>query len=485
MDRKIAGRCYERNGIYILPDDDLTSDDVLTLVRDNEGKFGYKENYDLYVGNHPFLLKPKDPTSFRPDNRLVSNWFNYVVDTYVGYFAGEPVKISFKDDNKAKNEALQSWLDANSLQDKLSEIAKQVAIYGRSYLVAYQTEKAETKTAVVNPTQGFMIYDASINPKPLAFVRYTRLDSKLTGEVYGRSGIYLFDDDGINEKVICAAFDGVPAVEFYANEERLSIVGKIKTLVEAYNKTFSQKANQVQYFDAAYLAILGIQLPKDDDGNDILDLGANNVLYSPSADSANGRVEFLSKPDGDNMQENMLNRLVNDIFQTAMVANLNDEAFSGNSSGVAIRYKLLAMQNQASIEERKFKQAIKEFLSVALSAGTTELGSISKDDVLKNIDSRFTRNIPVNLADEASTAKTLEGVVSKETQLKALTIVDDPKTEIERIASEKEEAIKQSLQNSANAIDMLGGGTDDKSQERSLLEEKTGSRKAVDSAEPK
>ena len=39
---------------------------------------------------------------------------------------------------------------------------------------------------------------------------------------------------------------------------------------------------------------------------------------------------------------------------------------------------------------------------------------------------RFTRNTPRNISDEAKTAKLLEGVVPKETQLSVLSIVDNP-----------------------------------------------------------
>ena len=52
------------------------------------------------------------------------------------------------------------------------------------------------------------------------------------------------------------------------------------------------------------------------------------------------------------------------------------------------------------------------------------------------IDYQFTQNIPANQLEEAQIAAQLSGVVSKETQLKALSIVDDVKAEIEKIDAE-------------------------------------------------
>ena len=483
---KIAGSAYiSKEGLYLYPNEELTGEDVLTFINYNRGITTYGENYRYYTGEHSILKKKFDPNSFRPDNRVISNWANYVVDTYIGYFMGTPVKIQLEDDGK--NKLLQGWLKVNTFSDKLSEVAKQVAIYGSSYMLAYQDEDSNTCVAVVPPDEGFIIYDTSIKRKPIAFVRYAYFNSELVGEVYTDSKIYSIDRDGaLEETGNIVPFTEVPAVEFYANEERLSLVGKIRTLVDTYDNAISQKANELEYFDQSFLLMLGINLPKDPKtGKPILDFnGGKRVFNDPSPEAANAKFEFLSKPDSDNMQENMLNRLVNDIFQTAMVANLNDEAFSGNSSGVAIRYKLLSMQNQAALEERKFTIALTNFLSNIASLGKI-IGSATSDEVKAELSFTFKRNIPVNDADEANTAKTLEGVVSKETQLKVLSIVDDPKAEIEKIDAEKENLIKQSLQNSINATDMFKGGvTDAEPEKRSVLESQRTGREEVDSSKP-
>ena len=176
-----------------------------------------------------------------------------------------------------------------------------------------------------------------------------------------------------------------------------------------------------------------------------MNLEQDHVLYSPSADAAQGEVDFITKPDGDNMQENMLSRLKDDIFQTAMVANLNDEAFSGNASGVAIRYKLLSMQNQAAFEDRKFAISLRQLLGTALGLGKA-IGTINRVDVMKDLQIVPARNIPLDIENEAQTASTLSGIVSKETQLSTLSIVDDPKKEIERMREEQAEDVRNNLQ---------------------------------------
>lgn len=443
-----------KEGMYITTSDELNQQTLRAFINDSQANAArMKKDYDLYTGQHDILNWPHDPKSARPDNRLVSNWANYVVDTYVGYFMGKPVKISL--DNDTKNDELQDWFNNNSFQDKLTEIAKQVAVYGRSYMLSYQDEDANTKVAIVEPSEGFMVYDTTINHNPLAFVRYSYFNNNLSGEIYTADQVTEFGNDLQATKTTNHLFQAVPAVEFYSNTERLSLVEKIRTLVDEYDSAFSRKANQVDYFDQAYLKILGVPLERDEQtGEPILDLGANKVLYSPNEDAKNGVVDFISKPDGDNMQENMLNRLKDDIFQTAMVANLNDDTFSGNSSGVAIRYKLLPMQNQAAVEERKFTIALRNLLGSILSVGKI-IGTTSVDDVRKNLKFQFVRNIPLDIANEASAASTMNGIVSKETQLSTLSFVDDPKAEIKRIQDETNKSMQNALKFAPSATDQV------------------------------
>ena len=54
-------------------------------------------------------------------------------------------------------------------------------------------------------------------------------------------------------------------------------------------------------------------------------------------------------------------------------------------------------------------------------------------------------NYPANLESEAEVAKSLEGVVSKETQLKALSLVDNVSDEIERLEAEQTPSVVDNI----------------------------------------
>lgn len=424
------------NNLLLYPkDQEITETDLQAMISQNEDwAQNYEDNREMYIGQHSILSAAKK--IFGPDNRLVVNMPHYIVDTFNGYFMGNPPKITLPD--KGQNESLQDWNNTNSLQDRLNEVSKQADLYGRSYLFFYQNEDAGTKVAVVSPLKAFMVYDDTVTQQPLAFVTYAKDrkgKSQWVGTIYYATKQVTFNDHLQEETP--NPYGLVPAVEFFDNAERQGVFDNVKTLCQSLDKVLSQKANQVEYFDNAYLKILGLNLDKDGDGKPDIDISQNHMIYSPDAEAANAVVDFISKPDGDTMQENMLNRLMDLIYQTSQVVNLNDKEFSGNSSGVALKYKMLPMQNMAANKERKFRQGLRQCYRILFS-----LGRVAPEDAWSDLDFNFPRNMPANIEAEADTAQKLSGITSQETALSVLSIVDDPKEELKRKQEEQAEKVK-------------------------------------------
>lgn len=229
--------------------------------------------------------------------------------------------------------------------------------------------------------------------------------------------------------------------------------------MNAYDKVLSQKANQNEYFDNAYLAAIGIKFPinpktKKPD----IDIANNRFLYLPDVtQGTNPKLEFISKPDNDNMQENYLKRLEDLIYQVSMVPNLNDKAFAGNQSGVALQYKLLSLQNKTANQIRKFQKSLRQLFRIVFSVGQV----VTKPDLWDQLSIEFHPNLPADIAGAISDAKNVEGLVSQRTALKLLPFVSDPDEEIKQINQEKQENIKNAQQAAGSLPDYLNFGEDD------------------------
>lgn len=391
----------------------------------------YNRLKKLYESKSP-ILDQEDKDSFKPDNRLVVNYAKYITDTFNGYFIGIPIKVSH--DDTGVNERVDNFLTLNDMDDNQAELSKITSIYGHGFELLYQNEFSETCCIYNNPLDMFIVYDDTIAQKPLFGVRYQSTDDGIKGQLFtsteevaiseGKDGLILSDNKP-------HYYGDVPIVEYIENEERLSVFESVETLINAYDKAISEKANDVDYFADAYLKLLGVEL----DESTLNKIRENRIInLHGSDDIAKLIVEFMEKPNGDASQEHLLDRLERLIYQMSMVANINDESF-GSASGVSLEFKLQPMKNLAAMKERKFASGMNRRFKMIFNLPTNM--EASKKDEWRNLNYRYTRNIPRNIADEANTASSLEGVVSKETQLSVLSIVDNPKQEIERMQAEK------------------------------------------------
>lgn len=434
-----------KNDVFLYPkNEELTVEELGWLIDRNE-KIA-QEKYDklmaYYVGKHDILDKPNKVSGVSP--KLVNNMPRYLVNTYNGFFTGIPPKITLPDEEA--NEILQDWNNANSIFDKTSELSKQVDIFGRSLFYVYQDEEGNTCITVSSPTHSFMIYDDTVSHRPLAFVRYSRTNKDgLSATVWYEHHVvdlindqlldHIFDDNEAKNGV--NIYGQVPAVEFFETEERESLYGGgILTLVDALDDTLSQKLDNINYLADSYMYLLGGRVDPDE----IQMMRLNRFIQVDGNDAINMKIGFLERPDGDNIQEHMIDHLNQTIHEDTGIPDMKDEAFSGNSSGVAIRYKLMPMENRAMTKERKFTQGLRKLYKIVFSSFTNVL---DKPDAWRDLNFKFTRNIPANLADEVATAKNAEGIVSQKTQLSMISTITDPQTELDEIAKEKTEAIKQ------------------------------------------
>ena len=397
-------------------------------------RYEYLEN--LYRGFHDIFKQP-EKEQWKPDNRLAANFPRYMTDTFTGYGYGIPIKVSHPDD--AVNAAVQEFGRQNEVTDHDAELIKRCCIYGHAFEYLYQEDGTqETKVSELSPKDVFVVYDDTLKHRALFAVRYGYhdADGANAGKVYGSlmtreyirpfEGTRFFEEDR-------NPYGRIPVIEWRLNDERIGLYENAAGLIEMYNHTLSEKGNDVDAFADAYLSVLGAELDEDQ----IYRIRDDRVINFYGTDNAKDvLVQFLQKPTADGTQENLLTRLENLIYQTSMVANISDESFGNASSGTALSYKLQAMSNLARGFDRKIEKSLRK--RYKLIGGL--VSSSIPEDAYKEIEIHFTRNLPKNTLEEAQTAQALEGMVSKETQLSVLSIVDDPKAEIEKLDEEDSEA---------------------------------------------
>ena len=417
----------------------------------NEVNKRYKPLLNAYMSDHDILHVPAK-ADYKPDNRIVINFPKYIVDTMNGFFIGEPIKTVAKDEAVA--DYVQHFEKYNDIDNHNSALSTNCNIFGKCYEVFYTDEDTELRCAYLTPMDAFMIYDDSIIKRQLYFVRlYVDRDNTEYGSISNAQGVRYFTVTGglrWNETEEGEAWKphnfkaGVPAVEYVANEIRQGLFEPVLTPINAYNKAISEKANDVDYFADAYLKILGAEIEQ----KGLEYIRDNRVINFSGEDAEKIIVEFLDKPANDTAQENFLDRIERHIFQVAMVANISDENFGG-SSGTALQYRTLNMTNLMKEKVRKFESGLNNRYRLIFSHPAAKVAP----DAWEQLSYVFTPNLPKNLLEESQIAGNIEGIVSRKTQLKALSIVDDVQEELDAIEEENaapEETIIDKMMFAAN-----------------------------------
>lgn len=393
-------------------------------------RYDYLEN--LYKGFHDVYNEP-EKESWKPDNRLAVNFPRYITETFAGYGYGIPIKV-MHDDEKI-NEAIQEFSRDNELSDHEAEMVKKCCIYGHAFEYIYQNEQTKTKISSCNPKECFVIYDDTVAGRALFAIKYgyhydeNGMQQQMFGQILSRELIEDFEGT-VKREAVENPYGLIPVVEWRLNDERIGLYEEVAGLIEAYNHAIGEKANDIDAFAEAYLAIMGAKA-EDEDVARIRDDRIINIYGTDNAKDI--LVQFLTKPSADGTQENLLTRLEKLIYETSMVANISDETFGNATSGTALAYKLQAMSNLALSFDRKIEKSIRKRYKV-WSRLTT---NTSDPDAYIDLSIRMTRNIPKNISEEAQTAAQLSGIVSQETQLGVLSIVPDAQAEMEKIKEEQ------------------------------------------------
>ena len=443
----------------------------------------YRKYQRLYENKHKILSRPKRDEN-KPNNRIANDFFSQIIDNTVGYFLGNPIILNYTEPKAAKkpvevdpvdvgvelsdieDTAVQDTLDSicaeNDKDDLFIEWGKEAMIKGLSHVLVYQNEESKTRLMRVSPEDCIIVYKNSSTHEAKWKIRLYDIDTEDTkktthyAEVYDATGYDIFtsteESTGAKKsrkisgytlkERVDHIYGRIPIVTVYNNEEQMSDLERIETLVNDYDKVLSDMSNEFEAFRNAYLMLKNMVA-----GSDALKkLKEEGILEIME----NGDAKFLVKEIQTDAVENHLDRLEKNIYKFSQVPDLSDENFAGNLSGIAIRFKLFGLETKCIIKERKMEKAIKELFRVMYAPLRVLTGH--NPDVL-NLKIEFTRNIPNNIAEMVDTVCKLEGKVDKETLLALLPFIDNPKEVLEKlkadIEAEKKSSDPYSLENVA------------------------------------
>lgn len=402
-----------------------------------------------YLGQHAILGKPQRSNN-APNNKVVANYCEYITDMSTGFFMGKPIAYASASKNEEEVKALQDIFKYNDESAHNLRLAEEASITGAAYEVLYMDEDAQIRFSAIPSEELMMVYDASLEEKALCAIRLFRVydPSGATyqdyADVYDKQNVthYYYNSGQLVQiaEPELHYFDDVPVIEYLNNREERGDFEGVITLVDAYNKAQSLTLDDMEDFTDAYLVLKGMG---GTTGDDVAELRRNKVL---SLDEGGG-AEWLIKNLNDTYIENIKTRLQKDIHKFSSVPDMSDEAFAGNATGVAIKYKLIGLEQVRSRKERGFKKGLQR--RIELIAGMLKIKG-SADIDFRDIEITFTANLPANDVEQANIVKTLYGLVSQKRLLSLLPFVTDPVEELDELHKEQEEQLNDAAGGEAN-----------------------------------
>jgi len=422
--------------MYTLPKDTKITyqilNDVISYNEKYKDRYKMLENY--YLGKHDITTRLKDDRL--KNNKVMVNHAKYITDTNVGYLLGNPVEYQ-----ASEGHDIEAVLDAykkQTINDLDSEIAKDVSVFGCQYEYIYVNEDAEPRSCEIDNKNCIIVYDDTVEHNKLFGLIYREIKEGETfkywdiifvdkeKEVHYKSYSKSLRKEGVEKP---HAFGDVPIICYKNNPELLGDFETVLSLIDAYNLLQSDRINDKEQLVDAILCMYGM----DFDSEQADELRDSRMISNIPVD---GKIEYLVKTLQESDVDILRQNIENDIHKISMVPNMSDVNFVGNSSGVAIRYKLLAFEQNIKNKERYMEKGLMERFKLYNNFLVTS--SKMSEVPIEEVDAMFKRNLPSNDFEISQMITNLSDYIDTETLISQLSFVKDASDIIEAKKQEDE-----------------------------------------------
>lgn len=397
----------------------------------------------------------------KPNNKLAHGFCRYISNMATSYFAGKPIRYDFDNNVNGWEEyqaAVKEILRNNYMDSLHFKVSKEASKKGIGFYLMFLNEKSELRIKKMDAEEIIPVYSQSMDEFLEAAIHIYSvydIDGKFSADyadVYDDTYIYHYmrKDKSENYTLIKGTEEGpnpephklsdIPVIVVWNSEDQIGDYEPIITINDAYDRGQSDTANDMDYFSDAYLCIAGaseitedtLTSEGDDSERSVKSLRNNKILFLDEK----GQASWLTKNINDTASENYKNRLYKDIFFLSQVPALSDENFAGNLSGIAIKYKLLGLEELAGEKEIYSRAAHTKMLKIITDHLNMKRNKEWDPDT---ITLKYTRNFTENISDMITDARNLEGMVSRETQISMLPadVVPDVDQEIKKMQEEE------------------------------------------------
>lgn len=391
-----------------------------------------------YMAENPTILGKSG--SSNSNYKVAHGFAATIVDTHVGYFMGSPVHYNSTDENAAA--AMQLIGDRNDEESQNLRLAQDSSIYGFAHEIMYIDAAKNVRFKDIDPRKSFVIYENNLDQEPLYFVRFYKsetnilLTEKWVVEVLDSKNKRIYETVGgllgnLNFKSESPhGFTKTPIAVYNNNRYRTGDFEKVIPMIDAYDSIASNTLNDLENFADAYLVFKNVDIEEED----MVAMRESKTISFTDVDGT-AEVSWLTK---DVLEGGSWNgaqaKLEQQIFTMTGTPQFTDENFAGNSSGVALKYKTLPLEQKAASKEREFRRGLQRRIELINDV----VDILLSDMTYLDIEITFKRTLPIDILGEMQAVGAGHGLVPQETLLGQVSFIDDPAEEVRKLKEETE-----------------------------------------------
>lgn len=345
------------------------------------------------------------------NNKLNHDFFGDGVDFVTGYLTGVPIAYGYADTEESKQEtggergidqaikAITDFATRTNLYDVDLGTVKNILICGYTGRLLYIDTDGNERALNLPGYEVIVLSKISLMEPQYAIRYYPYVDvnglKRWKAEFYDNKTVTYYEGTYGALKATGVVkphmFDLCPLLAIPGNDEALGYFEKVMSLIDDYDKTASDYSNDLETFASAHMVFENI--PADDE---TLEKATHSpVIEIHSTGTQPGNVYYLTKQIDSAAVTAHLDRLERNIYRFTHTPNLSDENM-GDSSGQALKHRLLGLETKCGIIQAKLETAI--FYMWRVLATAWDKKKIHVEPV--QCTCAFKRNFPLDLIND-------------------------------------------------------------------------------------
>lgn len=342
---------------------------ALALHWSNRREIEYLDRY--YRGDQPIIYREK---KVRPEinNKIVENRAFEIVEFFTAQDFGEPVQYVRRGTDENVSSLINRLNDFMFSEDKGAhdiELGRWRNICGTGYRLVYNDtlanidmDEAPFGLEILDPRFTFVVYSSGAGKRPLYSVQQVKDEHDADKYIVKTRNKKFVIQNGkmISEN---PNYLGINVIEYPLNERRIGRLEVVVTILDAINKTQSDRLNGIEQFIQAFMKFVNCEIDKET-FIEMVNLGALNV-----------KTVNPSMPADVSMVSSQLDQSQTQVSKDDLIAAIRDvlgmpsrEGNTGGDTGQAVylRNGWDFAEGRAELDEPIFQKSERNSLRVVL-----------------------------------------------------------------------------------------------------------------------